>query len=117
MQELELPHGDFLKFAKKILEKQHGTARVLIEFPKTPSLGMFIEAAAQSCAALNEHEEVQEAYLVALKSIKLHNPVTTKRYEVLLREEFTLEKMIYIKFEVTDKDTKIVDGYLTIAIQ
>lgn len=115
MEKLELPHGEYLQFAKYILEKQDESARVFIEFAQKPSLGMFIEAAAQSCAALNQDKDTKEGYLVALKNVTLHNRIEKKSYEVIVSREYALEQMFYIKFEVKDKDLKIVDGYLTIA--
>jgi len=115
MTPLRLPHKAPVRFAKSILSKESSSsAKVAVEFAQIPSLAMLVEAAAQSCAALED--ESKEGYLLALKSIKLLIKPTKKSYEIAVSKEHDFGNMVYIRFEVVDGEIEIANGYLTVAL-
>jgi len=116
MTPINLPHQPPIRFAKYIISKEEDSAKIFTEFPQLPSLAMLVEAAAQSCAAL-ESGDNKEGYLLALKNIKLHEELTKNSYTIIVSKEHDFGNMIYVGFEVMDGTVKVADGYLTVAIQ
>jgi hypothetical protein len=115
MTEIKLPHIAPIKFAKYTLQKDEKTARVLLEFPQLPSLAMMVEAAAQSSASFRSNDK-ENAYLVSLKGIKLLQKPTSAQLEARVVDEYRLEQMRYVGFEIFEKETCVASGTLVIAM-
>lgn len=109
MTELTLPHLDPIRFAKYIISQKDDTATVRSEFQTIPSLGMMIEASAQSSAVFaNEDEKGKVGYLTLLKNVKLLATPTSLIYDISLILTHKSEGVGYISFEVMQQDTQTI---------
>jgi len=116
---LNLPHQPPIRFAQNVIAKEDDGVRVAVSFPKAPSLGMMIEAAAQSCAGLeDENGSTKEGFLLALKGIKLHQKAKELSYEIVVKKEYELGSMHYIDFKVYScaNQEEVASGHLTVAL-
>jgi len=114
MRELKLPHIAPIRFAQEILRDTQESKRVSLVFEEIPSLGMMVEAAAQSSAAYG-NEDAQSGFLVSLKNVKrLQNP-TKKELEVSLVNESNLGTMSSFSFEVFEAEVLCVSGNFIVA--
>jgi hypothetical protein len=116
---MKLPHLPPLVFAKKILSVSEKEVRVLCEFDMTPSLAMFIEAAAQSSAAFFQDGDYKVGYLANAKNIQWINRSEDRKVIVKLNLEITFESMSNYSFTVTDlnEENNICSGEFTVSIQ
>ena len=117
MQELNLPHQSPIKFAKYIVCSDETSARVQVEFDSLPSLGMLIESAAQSSAAIGKEKSSKMGFLVSLKNVKLLNPPTRNILEVEVVNEHTIENMKMMSFKIFEDEITISSGSFMIAIE
>jgi len=115
MLELNLPHLEPIRFAKKVISKDSTTARVVVEFPQMPSLAMMIEAAAQSSAAFSDGSK-KGGYLVGIKNVKLLHVAGKKFLEVEVVMKHSIENMSLLDFEVYEGSLILCRGSLTIAL-
>jgi len=113
MKELSLPHIAPIRFAQDILFKEQNSARVSLSFDELPSLGMMVEAAAQSSAAFGD-EENSGGFLVSLKNIKLLQKPTKLVLEVSLTNEHNLQAMSYFSFNVYEGLEELLCGSFVI---
>ncbi len=116
---MNLPHGETLRFAKEVIRKELNTATVLCEFSETPTLPMFIEAAAQASAAFAPSDETLIGFLVMCREVKLLAPPQEKSYHFKITREAEIGTMKKFLFEAFDRheDVKYVSGSLTIVIE
>ena len=117
MQELNLPHQSPVKFAKYIISQDETWARVQVGFDSLPSLGMLIESAAQSSAAIGTNESSKMGFLVSLKNIKLLNPPTKNILEVKVKNEHSMENMKMMSFDIFEDERVITSGSFMLAIE
>ena len=115
---MNLPHGEALRFAKEVIKKELNSATVLCEFREIPTLPMFIEAAAQSSAALAPSDEALIGFLVMSREIKLLTPLREKSYHFKITREAEIDTMKKFFFEAFDiqESVKCVSGSITILI-
>jgi hypothetical protein len=113
MKELSLPHISPIKFAQKILFKEDTNARISLSFDELPSLGMMLEAAAQSSAAFGDTTK-SGGFLVSLKNIKLLKKPTKLALEVSLSNEHNLQDMSYFSFFIYEGSEELVSGSFVI---
>ena len=113
---MNLPHGESLRFAKEVIRKDLDSATVLCEFRETPTLPMFIEAAAQSTAAFAPSGEALIGFLVMSREVKLLVPLQEKQYHFKITREAEIGSMKKFFFEAFDRqeNIKYVSGSLTI---
>lgn len=118
MTELALPHLDPIKFAKYIISKEDDVAVVRNEFHTAPSLGMLVEASAQSSAVFtNKDEKGKAGYLTLLKNIKLLSAPTSLIFDISLTLIHKAEGIGYISFEVKQQTNQLVaTGMLMVTI-
>jgi len=117
MQELKLPHLYPVKFAKYIIAQDETSARVQVEFDSIPSLGMLIESAAQSSAAIGKDKSSKMGFLVSLKNVKLLNPPSKKILEVKVVNEHSMENMKMIQFDIFEDEINISSGSFMLMIE
>lgn len=117
MQELNLPHQYPIKFAKYIISQGETSARVQVEFDSLPSLGMLIESAAQSSAAIGKSKGSKMGFLVSLKNVKLLNPPTKKILEVKVKNEHSMENMKMMSFDIFEEEKHISSGSFMLMIE
>ena len=116
---MNLPHGKLLLFAKECVKKQEEYVVVHCTFPTTPSLAMFLEAAAQSTAGFDTEEDVKMGFLTIGKDIKILNNILTKEYLIKVSKDVYIGQYHQFHFEAFDKETevKVVSGSLTLQIE
>jgi len=116
---VKLPHQDPLVFAKEILVLNKKEASVHCSFKETPSLAVFIEAAAQSSAAFFQEGDYKLGFLANAKNIKWLNTTEDKEFIIHLTLNLTFETMSNYSFIVCsiDKKTKVCSGEFTVSIQ
>jgi hypothetical protein len=114
---LNLPHIEPLLFAKSILSKDNDEATVLCEFEEKPNLSTFVEAAAQSCSALNDDPNVTIAFLASVKNIKLVESIEDLGYHIDVKANARINNIGQFEFKVKDLKGKIIAiGEITIVI-
>jgi len=117
MTELILPHLAPIRFAKYVISRDGDEAVVKNEFATIPSLGMLIEAAAQSSAALaNEDEKGKVGYLTSLKNIKLLTQPTSLECEISVELTNRVNNIGYLSFEVNQSEVLIASGVFIVVV-
>jgi len=116
---MKLLHQEPLVFAKDVISISEEKAEVLCEFEQLPTIGMFIETAAQSTAAFFQDIDIQSGYLAQASNIELLEKVTEKSYVTLLNLEIKFESMAKYSFVIQNSsNNKIVcKGEVTVSIQ
>ena len=115
---MNLPHGEALRFAKEVINRDTDPATVFCEFREIPTLPMFIEAAAQASAALAPSDEALIGFLVMSREIKLLTPLREQSYHFKITREAEIGTMKKFFFEALDgqEGVKYVSGSITIVI-
>ncbi len=116
---MKLPHLEPLVFAKEVLYVDDESAKVLCEFEQFPTIGVFIEAAAQSSAAFFQGGEPKTGYLANVTNMELLDSIEVLQYIVSLKKIFSFENLVKYSFLITQKgdNKKIAQGELTVAIE
>jgi hypothetical protein len=112
---LYLPHQEPIKFASYILSKTEYVALVHTEFPSIPSLGMMIEAAAQSSGAF-AHEDTKLGFLAAVKNIELIQKPLKTQYIIQIEKKYDMNPMHLFDFSILDETAPIASGSFTIIV-
>jgi hypothetical protein len=116
MEKIKLPHLAPVRFAQDVLLKEEKLARVSLSFGMLPSLAMMVEAAAQSSAAFRVNDR-ENAYLVSLKGIKLHQKASSENLVAEIVDAHRLDMMRYVEFKIFEEDVCLASGTLVIAVQ
>ncbi|MBN1839276.1 MAG: hypothetical protein JW802_04440 [Campylobacterales bacterium] len=114
---MNLPHLAPIRFAKEILECTENRAKVLCEFPFSPTLAMIVEAAAQSFGAFGADETPRMGFLVLMKDISLHVKPTKNVLVMQCEHKGVFGMTSELFFEAYEGDKKIADGTVMIALQ
>jgi hypothetical protein len=112
---LKLPHKPPILFAKEILDKTEDLAIVLVEFPKPPTLGMMMEAAAQSSAALSNSEK--EGYLLSCSNLIMHKKPTGVKFSVHIKSIMSSPSLNELYFEMKKQESIVSSGTLLVMLQ
>ncbi len=97
---MNLPHQKPILFAKKIIHKDEKSAKVVCEFESIPSLGMTIEAAAQSCGAMAQ--EKMDGFLAGINSVKLLKEFDKQHFTVSVEKLYEMDGLELFCFEVEE---------------
>lgn len=97
---MNLPHLPPIRFAQKVLETTPQTAKVELLFPFEPTLGMLIEAAAQSSSAFAKSSS-QMGFVVSLKEVQLLQKSTQLEMIAHLTLETIVGEFMEISFQIT----------------
>jgi len=117
MSDFAIPHTVPLRFVKTLLTSDEQNAFVSIAFDEIPTLGMLIEAAAQSSSGiLNQNIDGRVGFLVTLKNIKLLSEPNTQNFQVTVTLEHKIQNYMYLTFSILDKNTNIASGSFVIAL-
>lgn len=116
---MKLLHQEPLVFAKEVISIGNDTAEVFCEFEQLPTIGMFIEAAAQATAAFFQKIDIQSGYLAQANNIELIDKVTEKSYVIELKLEIKFDSMSKYSFIVKNNlDKKLMcKGEVTISVE
>lgn len=112
---LKLPHKPPILFAKEILNRGENWAIVSAEFPKQPTLGMMMEAAAQSSAALSESDS--EGYLLSCSNLILHMYPIGLKFNIYVKSDMINDTLNEIYFEAKEGGTLISSGTILVMLQ
>ena len=116
MADFDIPHVPPIKFVKKLISSNTEDASVLVEFDSIPTLGMFIEAAAQSTSGIKSSEiKAKIGYLVTLKNVKLLEKPQKLRYQVDIHLDYKVENFRYVTFKIIDTNIIIANGSLVVS--
>lgn len=115
---MKLPHQEPILFAKELIEKKENEIEVLCSFPKTPTLAMFMEAAAQSSAGFNEEKNIKVGLLSMAKNIRLLEAINEKEYVFKLKKEAEMNNYKQYAFEAsTQSQVLTVSGSFTLVLE
>ena len=105
-------------FAQEVLEYSDNRVKVRCTFPMTPTLAMFIEAAAQSAAAFHQEKEAKIGFLTLAKEIKLLSEPNRKDYTIVVTAEREINTYKQFSFKAcsSDADDVVVSGIFTLVI-
>ena len=115
---MKIPHLSPVRFAQKILKLEENIAKVKCEFPQTPTLAMFFEAAAQSSAAFSQ-EKSNIGFVVSFKDIELLKETDALEVIVQIEKRVAISNICEFKFSVysVDENSIYATGRFTIMIQ
>ena len=117
MIELALPHIAPIRFAKYVVSKDDSQAVVRNEFTTVPSLGMLIEAVAQSSAAFAEEDSKGNVgYLTTLRNVKLLTKPSSLEYNITITQTQQVANFGYFSFEVNQKEELIATGSFMVVL-
>ena len=118
MLELQIPHIQPIRFVKSLLYSDAKKASVEVEFDTIPTLGMLVEAAAQSSIGISSDESNGRiGFLITLKNIKFLEKPQEKNYIIDVELEHKLENFKSFSFSVFKNNNKIATGSFSIAMQ
>jgi len=117
MPDFAIPHTTPLRFVKTLISTNEQNAQVEIAFEEIPTLGMLIEAAAQSSSGiLNQNINGKVGFLVTLKNIKLLSKPSTQSFQISTTLDHKIENYMYFTFSILDKNINIMTGSFVIAL-
>lgn len=118
MSDLPLPHIAPIKFAQSILQTDEKGAVVKIAYDELPTIGMLVEAAAQSSAGISDERNTgRMGFLVSLKTVKLLEKIKSYEYTTKIELISRLDDFKSLKFEIFDEDKMIAKGSFAIILQ
>ncbi|QFR50208.1 hypothetical protein FJR48_10895 [Sulfurimonas lithotrophica] len=118
MTELILPHQKPVRFASHVITRDGDKAIVQNEFGEVPSLGMIIEAAAQSTIAIALEEEIgRVGFLTTLKNVKLHSKPTISECQMHIELLNRVSGVGHLSFEAKQNGVTIASGGYVVVIQ
>jgi len=118
MPDFSLPHIAPIKFVKSILQTDEKSAIVEISYDEIPTIGMLIEAAAQSSAGITDDDNIgRMGFLVSLKNVKLFEEIKSVHYIAKVELLSKLDDFKSLKFEVFENEKLIVKGSFAIILQ
>jgi len=118
MLDFPIPHIPPIRFVESLISADAQSASVKIGFDTIPTLGMLIEAAAQSSSGIiSDNSKTQMGVLVTLKNIKLLQELKATKYIVDIDLDYKLDAFKYFSFKVSDNNTIVATGSLSIALQ
>lgn len=114
---MNIPHLPPVKFAQEIIEVIENLAKVKCEFPYTPTLAMFFEAAAQSSAAFSKNGEKKIGFVISLKNIELIKEATALTYLIEVKKEYEVGAVCEFSFKVLQKEELYAKGTFTVMVK
>lgn len=118
MSDFSIPHIPPVRFVKSLLQTDDKKASVQVAFEQIPSLGMLIEAAAQSSSGIkDEDNNGRSGFLVTLKNVKLLQKIQSKNYIVNISVDHKLKDFKSLSFSILEKEEIVATGSLSIILQ
>jgi hypothetical protein len=112
---LKLPHKPPILFVREILDKGDDWAIVSAQFPKPPTLGMIMESAAQSSAALSGSEN--EGYLLSCSNLTLHKEPKSTIFDIHIKTLASNAALNEIGFEAKEQNTLVASGVILVMLK
>ena len=118
MSDFSIPHLPPIRFVKKLIEADEVSAKVEVEFDEIPTLGMLIEAAAQSSSGIKDRtNDIRMGFVITLKDINLLEDVNSKNFIVHVKLVHKLDNFKSLSFETFENRQKVAQGTFSIVLQ
>lgn len=118
MDDFSIPHLPPVRFVKTLIKADETSAMVEVGFNEIPTLGMLIEAAAQSSSGIKDDENNgRRGFVITLKNIKLLQDVNSKEFIVHVELVHKLDDFKSLLFEIYEKETPVATGAFSILLQ
>jgi hypothetical protein len=119
MTDFPIPHIEPIRFVKSLISSDATTASVEIGFDTIPTIGMLVEATAQSSSGIKGDEagDVRIGFLVTLKNIKLLQDIKSTKQIVNVKLEHKLDNYKSFFFSIVEDDIIIATGSFAISLQ
>ncbi len=118
MDDFSIPHLPPVRFVKTLMRADEVSADVEVGFDEVPTLGMLIEAAAQSSSGIKDDQnDGRMGFVITLKNIKLLQEVNSKRFVIHVVLVHKLDNFKSLSFEIFEDRTKVSEGVFSIALQ
>jgi len=118
MDDFSIPHLPPIRFVKTLIKADETSASVAVGFDEVPTLGMLIEAAAQSSSGIQDVENNERmGFVITLKNIKLLEDVNSKEFVVDVELVHKLDNFQSLSFTVFEEKIKVATGGFSIALQ
>jgi len=112
------PHLPPVRFVKELIEADKKRAFAGVEFEEVPTIGMLIEAAAQSSSGIKDDDnDGRKGFLVTLKDIKLLKKIDSVSYKIDVKLVYKLNDFKSLSFEVLKESDVIAKGNFSILLQ
>ena len=118
MDDFSIPHLPPVRFVKTLIKADEISASVKVGFDEVPTLGMLIEAAAQSSSGIKDDENNgRMGFVITLKNIKLLEDVNSKEFVIDIEVVHKLDDFKSLSFTIFEKEIKVATGGFSIALQ
>ena len=118
MDDFSIPHLAPIRFVKSLINADEISASVRVGFDEVPTLGMLIEAAAQSSSGIDDEDNNgRMGFVITLKNIKLIQSVRLKEFIVNVELLHKLDDFKSLSFEILEDETRVATGAFSIALQ
>ena len=118
MDDFSIPHLPPVRFVKTLIKADETSAIVEVGFDEVPTLGMLIEAAAQSSSGINDAENNgRMGFVITLKNIKLLEEVNSKEFVVNVELVHKLDDFKSLSFSISKDETVVATGEFSIVLQ
>ena len=118
MDDFSIPHLPPVRFVKTLIKADETSASVRVGFDEVPTLGMLIEAAAQSSSGIKDDENNgRMGFVITLKNIKLLQDVNSKEFIVNVELVHKLDDFKSLSFNIFEDKTEVATGAFSIVLQ
>ena len=118
MDDFTIPHLPPVRFVKTLVSADETKAIVEVGFDEVPTLGMLIEAAAQSSSGIKDDENNgRMGFVISLKNIKLLQDVNSKEFVVHVELVHKLDDFKSLSFKIYEKEILVAIGSFSIVLQ
>lgn len=118
MDDFSIPHLPPVRFVKTLIRADKISATVKVGFDEVPTLGMLIEAAAQSSSGIKDDKNNgRMGFVITLKNIKLLREVNSKEFEVHVKLVHKLDDFKSLSFNIFEDEEQVVTGTFSIILQ
>ena len=118
MDDFSIPHLSPIRFVKTLIKADETSASVRVGFDEVPTLGMLIEAAAQSSSGIKDDENNgRMGFVITLKNIKLLQDVNSKEFIVNVELVHKLDDFKSLSFNIFEDKTEVATGAFSIVLQ
>jgi hypothetical protein len=118
MDDFNIPHLPPIRFVKKLIQADEKSAKVEVGFDEIPTLGMLIEAAAQSSSGIRDSDNNgRMGFVITLKNIKLLEEVSLKKFVVHVELVHKLDEFKSLSFEIFEEDKQVAKGAFSLVLQ
>lgn len=115
MDSINIPHGDYIRFIKEIIELKKDGIVALCKFNKSPTLAMLVEASAQTAATYMTSKDDRGllGFLVGVRRFVLQKKDIPKDLFIDLKINSSLDEMYYATVIIISNDIEIGKGELS----